>query len=260
MKRNTIIFLTITLLALSIISGCGSNNGADAPPTGVPINTRGPSTTSGNEQPDSDTQSSGKGDANISEPTTVPEPSAVPIQPEEIPEYITIRNERYSTALTELNFMGMNLENEEIEPLKYMVNLTYLHLAGNKISNLSSISGLTKLVDLQLANNQISDISLLSGLNNLTVLSLGNNQISDLSPLSGLTNLTALGLENNRISDLSPLSGLTKLAQLGLRSNRINDLSPLSGLADLWFLNVDSDNISDWSPVAHVSMLNGIWQ
>jgi len=84
------------------------------------------------------------------------------------PATITIKGVEYSTDLTELALDSAELTDADIEPLKYMVNLT----------------------ELSLWSNQISDISALAGLKNLTVLSLGDNRISDINPLAGLTNLT----------------------------------------------------------------------
>ena len=54
---------------------------------------------------------------------------------------------------------------------------------------------------LYLGGNKIVDLSPLSGMTNLTWLYLGGNQISDLNPLAGLTNLTTLDLAGNQISD-----------------------------------------------------------
>ena len=63
----------------------------------------------------------------------------------ENPDYITIRGIRYSTALTELDLSSHDLTDEDIEPLRYMVNLTWLHLRGNQISGLVALSSLTSL-------------------------------------------------------------------------------------------------------------------
>ena len=151
----------------------------------------------------------------------------------EMPDYIIIRGIQYSTSLTELDFgweTDIILRDEDIEPLRYMVNLRSLDLSSNEISDLSPLSGLT----------------------NLETLSLWNNEISDLSPLSGLVNLEWLALDSNQISDLSPLSSLTNLETLGLSDNEISDLSPLSGLINLESLSVWDNQITDWTPVEHV--------
>ena len=54
---------------------------------------------------------------------------------------------------------------------------------------------------LLLSRNQITDVSPLSGLTKLETLSLTKNEISDLSPLAGLTNLKELHLYGNPIPD-----------------------------------------------------------
>ena len=100
--------------------------------------------------------------------------------------------------------------------------LKYLSLSGNNISDVSALSGLTKLNRLYLSNNNISDISTLSGLIKLNTLNLSDNNISDVSALSGLTNLRWLWLRGNQISDVSALSGLTQLTELDIRGNPLS--------------------------------------
>ena len=63
----------------------------------------------------------------------------------EIPEYITIRGEQFSTELTELVLNEMNLTDEEIVPLRYMIHLTNLELFHNQISDLTPLAGMTNL-------------------------------------------------------------------------------------------------------------------
>jgi len=196
-----------------------------------------------------------------------------------IPDYITIRGVQYSTSLTELNLWNMNLNDADIEPLRYMVHLRELDLTSNQISDISPLAGLSNLEGLILQRNQISDISPLAGLTNLVwlfldynqvsnisplagltslvVLLLGNNQIRDLSPLARLTNLGTLHLHNNQISDISPLSGLTGLRHLDLHDNQISDISPLGAMPHLNTPSLSGNTITDWSPVAHISFVVG---
>ena len=163
----------------------------------------------------------------------------------EIPEYITIQDEQFSTELTELNLSDRQLNNNDIEPLKYMVNLTELILGENEISDISALSGLTNLTTLVLQTNKISDISPLAGLVNLTVLMLPGNEISDISALSGLTNLDSLSLADNSITDLRPLAELKNLSMLYLLLNPFIDVSPLAGLTDLKYLSLLYSQVSD---------------
>ena len=83
-----------------------------------------------------------------------------------------------------------------------------LYIAGEKVSDISPLAGLTGLTRLGLEHNDISDISSLAGLTNLKWLRLDQNDISDVSPLARLTNLTWLAVDRNNISDLSPLDGI----------------------------------------------------
>jgi internalin A len=178
-------------------------------------------------------------------------PSPPPLIKAEVP-FITIRGVEYSTDLTELDLRSRwgldGLTNNEIEPLKYMVNLTRLVLSENQISDISPLSGLTNLLVLDLSfNHQISDISPLAGLTNLQQLCLnGNFQISDISPLSGLTNLLVLEMEGHQISDISPLSGLTNLLVLDLRGDGFSDISALSSLVNLRELLICFYMMTDW--------------
>ena len=176
----------------------------------------------------------------------------------DIPAYITIRGERFSTDLTELILEQKNLTDADIASLRYMVNLEGLGLYSNRISDLSPLSGLTNLEALNLAGNRINDLSPLSNLVNLRWLHLGENQISDLSPLSNLTNLWSLGLGGNRISDLRPLSNLTNLEMLFLWGNRIDNLNPLSSLTNLELLFIGDNRISDIRPLSGLINLESL--
>ena len=203
---------------------------------------------------------------------------------EEIPGYITIRDRQFSTELTELSLMRWFLEDDEIGPLKYMVNLTSLNLNHNQIADLSPLAGLTSLTELRLLDNESSDLTPLAGLTNLTNLelslryfhdtdltplmgltnltsfrlSLGGIQTDDISALADLTNLTSLDLWHNQISDLTPLAGLTNLRSLDMSFNQISDISPLSGLINLRALRLASNQISDISVLSALSNLNEI--
>ena len=72
------------------------------------------------------------------------------IEPEEIPDYITIGDMRFETSLTELDLQNKQLNNSDLEDLKYMKNLTMLILNSNQISDISVLAGLTNLERLYL--------------------------------------------------------------------------------------------------------------
>lgn len=83
-----------------------------------------------------------------------------------------------------------------------MVNLTYLDLRENKITDLSALEPLTELRSLNLRQNEISDLSPLAGMTQMEERRLGsgnngNAGISDLS--SGQHEKSHLSLPAPRI-------------------------------------------------------------
>jgi hypothetical protein len=120
-----------------------------------------------------------------------------------------------------------------------------LNLEARQISDLSPLTGLTKLEGLTLSRNQISNLSPLAGLTNLKSLELWGNEITDVSPLKELRNLKWLSLNLNEITDISPLAGLTKLEWLWLDGNQITDPSPLKRLTNLKWLYLQNNEITE---------------
>ncbi len=172
----------------------------------------------------------------------------------------------HATELTVLNlgdvFVNGNRLNSnditDLSPLSGLTRLTELHLHRNMIYDISPLSGLTELRLLDVsANFYISDISPLSGMIKLRTLYLYTNEISDISPLSGLTDLRWLSLSNNLIWDISPLSSLTELRGLTLNVNAVSDISHLSGMIYLERLNIWDCDIADLSPLVENAGLSG---
>ena len=146
-----------------------------------------------------------------------------------------IKIEDFSADLTKLDLRNMELTNDDIEPLKYITNLTEDTLkeismyAGWRNSDaytyIESLKHMPNLTELYLSGNKISDISAVVMyvridistitepgyiiteymLSNLKVLDLSDNEIEDISGLSNFTNLTILNLSDNKISDISTL-------------------------------------------------------
>jgi len=196
----------------------------------------------------------------VPEASTVPTPVPPPIDPN-IPDYITIQGRQFGTELTHLSLMRWDVENDDIIPLRYMVNLTSLDLNHNPmISDLSPLEGLTNLTTLKLLDNTSTDLTPLAGLTNLTELELSLRYFydTDITPLVGLTGLTSfrLSLGANQISDISRLAELTTLTRLDLWHNQINDITPLAGLTNLRSLDVTFNEIYDITPLANLTNLN----
>ena len=192
------------------------------------------------------------------------------------PNYILIQGVQISTWNTSLTITSteslhvpenayiLNLTDEDMEQLAYMINLTELRLYNQQITNLSPLAGLTGLTTLFVQGSHhvlpgvVSDISPLAGLVNLTNLGMQVNQISDVSPLAGLTDLRWLDLQANQISDISPVAGLTNLGLLALTNNQVSDISPVAGLINLVNLPLGYNQISDISPLVGLTNLRSL--
>jgi internalin A len=139
--------------------------------------------------------------------------------------------------------------------LEKFTKLKNLHLSGNQITDISPLKDLKDLevVELRLSNvpnaTGISDISALSGHTRLRILDLMYNQLGSLQTLSSCTGLQELYLSYTGVSDISALSGLTGLTTLYLNNNKISDLSALSGLTGLKTLNLDGNSFTDITPL-----------
>ena len=110
--------------------------------------------------------------------------------------------------------------------------MNFLILNDNPITNLTPLSNLTNLTYINLAGIKISDISPLVSLSQLGKAVLGHMELRDrITPLGKLVNLTYLNIRFNQIEDISPLANLTQLEELYISNNQILDCSPLEGLS-----------------------------
>ena len=95
----------------------------------------------------------------------------------------------------------------------HLGNQKRLEARNANISNLTGLESATNLTTLDLGpeyveaenrsinSNSVSDISPLTGLTKLWFLNLWNNSVSDISAVAGLTNLRTLYLQDNSVSD-----------------------------------------------------------
>ena len=166
-----------------------------------------------------------------------------------LPEHIRV-------VMENANMISAQLE-ALIEVGEIPLDVTFLSLYNNRLSDLSALSQLTELEYLNLNNNQIVGLAPLNGLTELTALLLQNNEITNITPLSSLKKLYDLNLYNNEISDLSPLSEMSELIWLYASGNKISNLAPLSVLTQLRFLYLANNQISDISPLSTLTNLDG---
>jgi Leucine-rich repeat (LRR) protein len=161
--------------------------------------------------------------------------------------------------LEALNASGMEIT--DLTGIEDCINLMFLVLEYNKITDTTPLTYLTKLVSLNLSDNEIEDLMPLAGLMNLTHLYLGGNKITEanMSYLEGLLNLTHLSLDYNNISDIDSLIGLKKLVNLNLNENIIEDIKPLTELTNLSTLYLCNNNIQNIDSLASLNNLTTLY-
>ncbi|MEO2075121.1 MAG: leucine-rich repeat domain-containing protein [Bacillus sp. (in: firmicutes)] len=145
-------------------------------------------------------------------------------------------------SLVHLDAQGLGIGS--LEGLQHAVNLQFLALDHNNITDVTPLQGLTQLTDLYLNDNQLETVAPLAGLTNVEALTLDNNRLTDLSPVSSLTKLQLLSFNINKVTSLASLAGMTNLITLSMDSNAFKDLTPLKNkpyLNAVSFLNVDLD-------------------
>lgn len=149
--------------------------------------------------------------------------------------------------------------NNKIENIDVLANLDmrYICLDGNNISNINVVSNWTNLVDMSFANNKIESLPDLSKLTNLETVNLSNNQIKSLENING--SMEELSIDNNEISSLSGVQNLLELKILSISNNQISSLSELEGLNGLENLNINKNQINDVSSLVKCSNLKYLY-
>jgi mono/diheme cytochrome c family protein len=122
---------------------------------------------------------------------------------------VSVRPVALNVNLREANFrpLGATATDAAIAPLKDVMNLTDLNLAGTKISDtgLAALEGLTNLTRLHLEHTRITDAGLvhLRRLVHLSYLNLFDTPVTDagLEALKGLTELRHLYVWQSKVTD-----------------------------------------------------------
>jgi internalin A len=107
----------------------------------------------------------------------------------------------------------------DISPIKTLVNITVLKLAGNLINDISALSFISNLGFLNLDANNIHDISPIGNLSELYHVRLENNQITDLEEIinnSGIGNGDYLMLSGNPLNEVAITIGIPRLVERGV--------------------------------------------
>lgn len=153
--------------------------------------------------------------------------------------------------LKKLTLDGCNIDDNKLNTLSELVNITDLSLSKNSITNISILSKLVNLRSLSMAENGIMDLSAIVQFPALETLNLSNNTITDLYSISNAPTLKDLNLMGNQIADLTPLDTIKTIKSLNVSKNNILTLNGVQRIPALAILNASENSISD------ISVLSG---
>ncbi len=144
-----------------------------------------------------------------------------------------------------------------LDDLRHLTYLEKLTVTGREISDLSFLTGMTRLKELTLNNCRLggADLSVIKGLPALETLNMSGCSISSLAFLENAPALKHLNLSINAIGNLTPLATVPTLQTLDLHSNAISDLSALGGLTELTVLDVSENVLSSIAPIGGCTKL-----
>ena len=127
-----------------------------------------------------------------------------------------------------LEIVGSSIESDDLEGMSSLDNLEILRLKGNRIGNISPVTGLTGIRELHLTDNELIEIEGMEKLSSLQSLDLSNNHLISVVPLAELERLDYLDLSGNQLRSVEPLlknEGLDK-GDVILLHNNLLDFSP----------------------------------
>ena len=192
--------------------------------------------------------------------------------------------------LQKLNKISEILDNDgtidmDVQKLGLFKNYKTLNLSNQKLTDLSSLKGMTQLRELNIQNNKITltdeDKQIIKGMNQLKYLYMQNNEIEDISFLNECKSVKALGIAGNNkidlkqiediISNMSPIRisqeqldtlkncDASKITKLALDYSSITSIPDLSRYTKLTTISLNTSNgISDFSNILTAPNLESV--
>ncbi|MEW1813054.1 hypothetical protein AB0284_20425 [Pseudarthrobacter phenanthrenivorans] len=142
-----------------------------------------------------------------------------------------------------------------LEGLQYATNLTGINLSWTKVSDVSPLSGATKLTQFT-ANHleNLTSIAPLAGLK-LVYVTAEWTQIDSINALSAMGTVRDVDLLGDlALADISALAGKPNLNSVSVAyANQLTSLEALRFDAALAAVDARRTGVTDWSPVDHVA-------
>ncbi len=131
-----------------------------------------------------------------------------------------------------------------ITEIETFVFLKKLNLSGTQVSDVNSLSKLSRIQSIDLSQTPIMNLDVLAELPLLESVIISNTQISYLDWVSQLTKLQVLDISGTQIKNLKALSSLYMLETLIAYNTRIANLKPLNEMVSLRTLKIYNTKVS----------------
>lgn len=164
------------------------------------------------------------------------------------------------SQLKSLTIRGCPLSATDLSVIGALPNLEELTLQDCSLSNISGLSGASRLATLDLSKNAIRDLGGLSFMENLTTLNLSNNALTNLSALSALEKLSVLDVSYNSLTSIAPLTTCKSLGVLIATNNQLNEIPAFNDTSVLTTLNLSNndltkvDNLSKYTSLSNLDL------
>ncbi len=142
-----------------------------------------------------------------------------------------------------VNCNGHNFQN--LDPLKYMSNLTGLSCIDSSLTNIQALLYLYKLEDVNLSGTKISDLTSLKNSKNLRELYFNETNINDISILSKLSKIELLQFERTKVENINSLKELKNLREIIFDFTSVSTIKPIMELDSIQYLNCCWTNVPE---------------
>ncbi|CAL6063468.1 Conserved_hypothetical protein [Hexamita inflata] len=147
-----------------------------------------------------------------------------------------------------LDLTNINLENSSLYNLSKFNTLRSLNVSKNNV-DLTNIHSVTSLTKLSMVQCGLKNIDQISSLVNLEDLELSSNGDMDLSPLQQVRSLKKLSMQECGLTNIDQITQLTNLEVLKLASNQLQTIDSIGSLVNLKELNISKNNNLDITPL-----------
>ncbi|MFZ7090904.1 leucine-rich repeat domain-containing protein [Primorskyibacter sp. 2E233] len=166
------------------------------------------------------------------------------------------------SAVAALNLRRFIMRGERLDDLSMLSgspNLAFLVLNGSEVTSLDSLPHPDSLMNLSALDSALEDISALSVAKKLRNLDLRGSKVADVTGIHHLPLLEELDLRETPVSDLSPLANLRALKKLWLTDTKVADLGPLAGLPSIEQLSISGIPATQAYALAALDKVTILW-